>query len=124
MDYRDARSRTLESLCGLLIAWLTSLLLPPRLWEIISQPGISFQKDHNVVPPKIVDVIPIEHFSIIWVQLPLFCSFLLGWPWIVYRLWVCIAPGLSKKERQSAKRTTRFFQLPNTLASSSTQRWE
>src|ERR1700675_2562178 len=109
MYYRDAqphwaelRSRTLKAFWGLLIAWIASLVFAPRLWDIISQPGISFQKHLNVAAPKIFDVIPMQHISVIWVQLPLFCAFLVAWPWIVYQLWACIAAGLSKRDRRSA----------------------
>jgi sec-independent protein translocase protein TatC len=95
------RSRIFKALCGLPIAFVASLFFAPQLWDVISEPAISVLKHLKVVPP-IATVTPIGAFSVIWVQLPLFCSVLLAWPWSVYQLWAFIAPGLSNKERRSA----------------------
>src|SRR5882724_3628472 len=56
----------------------------------------------NKSKPACSAAIPIESFSVIWLQLPLFCSVLLAWPWSVYQLWAFFAPGPSYKERRSA----------------------
>ncbi len=98
----ELRSRIIKAFCGLLVAFVASLVFAGQLWDIISEPATSALKHLNVVPPKLVALTPMESFSIIWVQLPLLCSIFIASPWIVYQLWAFIAPSLYKKERRWA----------------------
>jgi sec-independent protein translocase protein TatC len=98
----ELRSRIIKALYGLLVAFILSLVFAGPLWDIISEPAVSALKHLHVVPPRLVQITPMESFSIIWVQLPLLCSVFLASPWIVYQVWAFIAPGLYKRERRWA----------------------
>jgi sec-independent protein translocase protein TatC len=98
----ELRSRIIKALMGLLVAFVLSLGFCNYLWEIISEPAVSALKHLGVVPPRLVQITPMESFSIIWVQLPLLCSVFLASPWIVYQVWAFISPGLYKRERRWA----------------------
>ena len=98
----ELRSRILKALYGLAIAFVLSLVFAGQLWDIISEPAVSALKHLKVVPPRLVQITPMESFSIIWVQLPLLCSVFLASPWIVYQVWAFISPGLYRRERRWA----------------------
>lgn len=98
----ELRSRIIKALYGLLIAFVASLVFAGPLWDIISEPAVSALKHLGVNPPHLVQITPMESFTIIWVQLPLLCSVFLASPWIVYQVWAFIAPGLYKRERRWA----------------------
>ena len=98
----ELRSRIIKALYGLLVAFILSLVFASQLWDIISDPAVDALKHLGVNPPHLVQITPMESFSIIWVQLPLLCSVFLASPWIVYQVWAFIAPGLYKRERRWA----------------------
>ncbi len=103
MDHlEELRSRIIKSLYGLLAAFIFSLVFAGQLWDIISEPAVAALKHLGVNPPRLVQITPMESFSIIWVQLPLLCSVFLASPWIVYQVWAFISPGLYKRERRWA----------------------
>ncbi len=103
MDHlEELRSRIIKALYGLLAAFVFSLVFAGKLWDIISEPAVSALKHLGVNPPRLVQITPMESFSIIWVQLPLLCSIFLASPWIVYQVWAFIAPGLYRRERRWA----------------------
>src|SRR5450755_2601899 len=88
----ELRVRIIRALMGLAVAFVASLLLAGKLWDIISEPAESALKHLNVVPPHLVMTTPMEGFSIIWVKLPLLVSVFLASPWIVWQLWAFISP--------------------------------
>jgi len=98
----ELRSRIIKALYGLAIAFVLSLVFAGQLWDIISDPAVDALKHLGVNPPHLVQITPMESFTIIWVQLPLLCSVFLASPWIVYQVWAFIAPGLYKRERRWA----------------------
>lgn len=103
MDHlEELRSRIIKALYGLLAAFIFSLVFAGQLWDIISEPAVAALKHLGVNPPRLVQITPMESFSIIWVQLPLLCSVFLASPWIVYQVWAFISPGLYKRERRWA----------------------
>ena len=103
MDHlEELRTRILRALYGLAVAFIASLFGAGKLWDIISDPAVEALKHLKVDPPQLAQLTPMEGFSVIWVQLPLFCSIFLASPWIVYQVWAFIAPGLYRKEKRMA----------------------
>lgn len=98
----ELRSRILNAVYGLVIAFVVSILYCYKLWEIISEPAVAALKTLHVDPPVLISTTPMEGFSVIWVELPLLCSIFLASPWIVYQVWAFIAPGLYRRERRWA----------------------
>ena len=98
----ELRSRILNAVYGLVVAFVVSLVYAGKLWDIISDPAVEALKHLHVDPPQLAQLTPMEGFSIIWVKLPLLCSVFLASPWIVYQVWAFISPGLYKKERRWA----------------------
>ncbi|HMD49046.1 MAG TPA: twin-arginine translocase subunit TatC [Bryobacteraceae bacterium] len=98
----ELRSRILNAVYGMVVAFVVSIVYCYKLWEIISEPAVAALKSLHVDPPVLISTTPMEGFSVIWVKLPLLCSIFLASPWIVYQVWAFIAPGLYKKERRWA----------------------
>jgi len=98
----ELRSRIIQAVVGLAVAFVLSIGYCYKLWEIISEPAVAALRTLKVDPPQLITTTPMEGFSIIWVKLPLLCSVFLGSPWIVYQLWAFISPGLYKRERRWA----------------------
>jgi len=98
----ELRTRIIRCLYGLILAFLVSMLLAPRLWTVISEPAVAALKHLGVNPPRLVMIEPLEGFSIIWLKMPLLCSIFIASPWILYQVWAFIAPGLYRRERRMA----------------------
>jgi sec-independent protein translocase protein TatC len=92
----ELRSRIINALYGLVVAFVASLVYAGKLWDIISDPAVVALKHLKVDPPQLAQLTPI------WVKLPLLCSVFIASPWIVYQVWAFISPGLYKKERRWA----------------------
>lgn len=98
----ELRSRIIQSLMGLGVAFLFSLIFSNQLWKIVSAPAIDALRQLGVDPPRLVITEPMESFSIVWVKMPLLCAVFLGSPWILWQVWSFVAPGLYKRERRWA----------------------
>ncbi len=97
----ELRSRILRALFGVAIAFVVSLTFTDPLWRIVSSPAIEALK-HLGFTPKLVQITPMETFSIVWVKMPLLVSLFLSAPWLGYQVWAFISPGLYKRERRMA----------------------
>ena len=98
----DLRKRLLYMLGGLAVAFIVCLTFCSELWVIVSEPAVSALKELKVDPPQLVQISPMDAFTIIWMKLPLLCSVFMASPWILYQIWAFVAPGLYKKERRFA----------------------
>jgi sec-independent protein translocase protein TatC len=97
----ELRSRILKALGGVVVAFLVSLTFTNTLWRIVSAPAIEALK-HLHYQPTLVQITPMETFTIVWFKMPLLVSLFLGSPWVLYQVWAFISPGLYKKERNWA----------------------
>jgi sec-independent protein translocase protein TatC len=98
----ELRSRIINALYGLGVAFVFALVFAGKLWDIISDPATVALQHLHVVPPELAQLSPMEAFSIIWVKLPLLCSVFIASPWIVYQVWAFISPGLYRREKRMA----------------------
>ena len=103
MDHlEELRSRLIQSVVGLGVALMVSLIFSNELWLLVSQPAVSALKKIGVDPPVLVQLSPMDVFQIVWMKLPLLSAIFLASPWILYQVWAFIAPGLYKRERRLA----------------------
>jgi sec-independent protein translocase protein TatC len=98
----DLRKRLLYMLGGLGVAFVFCLTFCAELWKVVAQPAVAALKELKVDPPTLVQISPMDAFTIIWMKLPLLCSVFIASPWILYQIWAFVAPGLYKKERRFA----------------------
>ncbi len=98
----DLRKRLLYMLGGLGVAFIICLTFCSELWVIVAEPAVAALKELKVEPPQLVQISPMDAFTIIWMKLPLLCSVFMASPWILYQIWAFVAPGLYKKERRFA----------------------
>jgi len=98
----DLRKRLIMMVIGLVVAFVICLTFSEQLWKVISEPAISALRELKVPNPTLVMLSPMDGFTIIWMKLPLLCSIFVASPWILWQMWLFIAPGLYKKERRYA----------------------
>jgi len=98
----DLRKRLLYMIAGLGVAFIVCLTFCAELWKVVAQPAVAALKELKVDPPQLVQISPMDAFTIIWMKLPLLCSVFIASPWILYQIWLFVAPGLYKKERRFA----------------------
>ena len=97
----ELRTRIIRALMGLGVIFIVCIVFANQLWTIVSEPAISALKNLKF-QPTLVQISPMDTFSIVWVKLPLLASIFLASPWILYQVWAFIAPGLYKRERRWA----------------------
>jgi sec-independent protein translocase protein TatC len=97
----ELRSRIIRALMGLAVAFVACVVFANQLWEIIDKPALIALKNLHFTP-SLVQISPMDTFSIVWVKLPLLASIFVASPWILYQAWAFIAPGLYRRERRWA----------------------
>jgi sec-independent protein translocase protein TatC len=97
----ELRTRIIRALLGLAVSFVVCVLFANKLWEIVSAPAIAALKNLKF-NPTLVQISPMDTFSIVWVKAPLLASIFVASPWILYQVWAFIAPGLYKRERRWA----------------------
>jgi sec-independent protein translocase protein TatC len=97
----ELRSRILRALAGVVVAFIVSLTFTNQLWRIVSAPAIEALK-HLHFNPTLVQITPMETFTIVWFKMPLLVSLFLASPWVLYQVWAFISPGLYRRERRYA----------------------
>lgn len=98
----ELRSRILQALFGVVIAFVLSFTFTNQLWAFVKAPAVMALKHLGINPPNLAQITPMEGFSIIWIKLPLLCSIFIASPWILYQVWAFISPGLYKREKRWA----------------------
>lgn len=98
----ELRGRIVRCLVGFAVAFLASLTFCNPLWRFVSAPATAALKELGIQPAKLVQISPMEGFSVVWVKMPLLCAVFLSAPWVLYQVWAFIAPGLYKRERRWA----------------------
>ena len=99
----ELRTRILQSLYGLVVAYGVALIFKTQLFDWMRQP---FDRAAENLPPELnvqlVAITPIEQFHLLWLKLPIVAAIFLAAPWLGYQAWAFIAPGLYQRERRWA----------------------
>jgi len=98
----ELRTRLIRALIGVGVAFGVSLTFSNQLWDFVRQPALQALTTLHINPPDLVQISPMEGFTIIWFKLPVVCSIFLSFPWLLYQVWAFVSPGLYKKERRFA----------------------
>ncbi len=98
----DLRKRIIMAIGGVGVAFVLSLLFSDQLWIFVAAPAVTALKNLGVNPPVLSMISPMDGFQIIWMKLPILSAVFLSSPWILYQVWLFVAPGLYPKERRYA----------------------
>lgn len=98
----DLRKRIIMAIGGVGVAFVLSLLFSDQLWIFVADPAVTALKHLGVNPPTLSMISPMDGFQIIWMKLPILSAVFLSSPWILYQVWLFVAPGLYPKERRYA----------------------
>jgi sec-independent protein translocase protein TatC len=98
----ELRSRILKALVGVGVSFIVSLTFSNELWRVIQAPATQALKHLGYAQKQLVQIAPMETFSIVWMKMPLLVSLFLASPWVLYQVWAFISPGLYKRERRYA----------------------
>ena len=102
MDHlEELRSRIIRSLYGIAIAFALSLIYADKLWNFVQGPA-SYALTKLGYPPDLVQISPMDTFSVVWVKIPMLLSLFIASPWVLWQVWGFIAPGLYKNEKRMA----------------------
>jgi len=102
----ELRKRILLALAGVGVAFVVSLTFSNELWAIVAAPAVDAlrqlgYKGINGGPPGLTQITPMEVFNVVWVKLPILSAIFLSSPWILYQVWLFVAPALYKHERKA-----------------------
>lgn len=104
----ELRTRILQSLYGLGIAYLGCLIFAKQLLGAVIVPIeralIEITTRDNWDPPlQLVAITSMEQFHMMYIKVPILAGIFLASPWLLYQVWAFVAPGLYKRERRWAK---------------------
>ena len=97
----ELRFRLIRMLWGLVISFLGCFAFKEDLWVIVSGPAKTALVRLGYAP-DLVQLDPMDTFSVVWMKIPLLVSLFVASPWILYQVWAFIAPGLYKNEKKLA----------------------
>ncbi len=98
----ELRTRLIQALMGMGVAFVGSLFFADRIWTAIREPATQALKQAGAERTKLIALTPTESFSILWVKIPVLAALFIASPWILYQVWSFVAPGLYKHERRWA----------------------
>jgi sec-independent protein translocase protein TatC len=104
----ELRTRILQSLYGLGIAYLSCLIFAKQLLGFVIVPiERALQeitaRDSWVPPLQLVAITSMEQFHMMYIKVPILAGIFLASPWLLFQVWRFVAPGLYKRERRWAK---------------------
>ena len=98
----ELRSRIINCIWGVAIAFMASLAFSEKLWTAVCQPAAHALKALGYAKPTLYMTDPMEGFMIIYFKLPIVVSIFAVSPWVLYQVWAFISPGLYRRERRWA----------------------
>jgi sec-independent protein translocase protein TatC len=94
----ELRKRLIYALLGLVPILAAALAFSKPLLLLLIRPVLAAQIEQGL-SPQMIQTAPAETFMAS-LQLAIIVTILLGSPWILYQLWLFVAPGLYARERR------------------------
>ncbi|HZW11241.1 MAG TPA: twin-arginine translocase subunit TatC [Phycisphaerales bacterium] len=94
----ELRKRLIFALLGLLPILVAALAFSKPLVLLLIEPVLEAQVRHGL-SPQMIQTAPAETFMAS-LQLAIIMTILVGSPWLIYQLWLFVAPGLYARERR------------------------
>lgn len=93
----EFRKRLVNALVGILVGVLAGFFFVDKVFDFV------FEPTRRALPPgvKLIYTQPGEAFSL-YIQISLIVGTLVAAPWVMYQVWLFIAPGLFSKEKMVA----------------------
>lgn len=101
----ELRRRLVYAIAGVVVLFVLGLVLGGRLLELLCAPVIAELKSAGQ-SPSMLATSPVEPFGA-YIKVATVFAVVLGLPWILYQLWLFVAPGLYPREQRFA-----YFLLP------------
>jgi sec-independent protein translocase protein TatC len=95
----DLRKRLVNSLLGVGAGMIVGLLISPHVIDFIVQPMLAALRAHHL-EDRLYYTGPASYISLI-ISLGLYLGIVLAMPWVLYQIWLFVAPGLYKNERNA-----------------------
>jgi sec-independent protein translocase protein TatC len=105
----DLRKRLINSLLGIGLGMVLGLLVSQYFIDYIVRP-MQMALRLNHLDDKLYYTSPAGYISLV-ITLGLYLGIVLAMPWVLYQIWMFVAPGLYKHER----RAVAGFLIPSTL---------
>ena len=94
----ELRRCIFRALVGVMLAFFVCFAYADQIYGFMERPLTTILKAHGL-DQHLVYFNPIDPFNL-YVKLALICALFLASPWVLYQIWVFIAPGLYPKERR------------------------
>ncbi len=94
----ELRSRLIVALLGLVPVLLLALAFGGPLMNMLMQPAFA-ELHKQGLPETFLSTSPAESFGQ-YMKVSLLATIIVGSPWLLYQLWLFVAPGLYKHERK------------------------
>lgn len=95
----ELRRCIFRAVVGVVLAFFACFAYADRIYGFIEIPLLAALKAHGLDQRSLVYFNPIEPFNL-YVKLALIAALFLASPWVLYQVWVFIAPGLYPRERR------------------------
>lgn len=95
----ELRKRIISSLAAVGIGMVLGLLVSKRIIRFVVQPMLAALRA-NHLDDKLYYTSPAGYISL-YINLGLYIGIALGMPWVLYQIWLFVAPGLYKHERKA-----------------------
>ena len=96
----ELRKRLISSVVAIGIGMVLGLLVSKRLINFVVQPMMAALRA-NHLDDKLYYTNPAGFISL-YISLGMYLGIVLAMPWVLYQVWLFVAPGLYKHERRAA----------------------
>jgi len=95
----ELRKRIVWSIMAVAIAFFACFYYAPKIYAYVQQPVLEPLKDRNLAEQTLVFTNPIEPFNM-YVKIGMVAGIFLASPFVLYQVWMFIAPGLYRNEKK------------------------